>query len=172
MEECARCKSPVSENVLQCPNCGTVLSQPVTMSTSNKAIRRELHKKRAAETAAMKSTIYGGLALMIVAAFVFGTSAWMKSADPPKASPAKSLETVYNSAFDGSVRQVEQYLKRNLKDPDSLQAMEWSPVRKNGSGFVVSVRYRAKNSFGGYIVTAQEFHLDSAGGIVQVLDLN
>ena len=37
---------------------------------------------------------------------------------------------VSNSGWDGSVHQVERYLKQNLKDPSSFEAIEWSPVVK------------------------------------------
>lgn len=64
-----------------------------------------------------------------------------------------------NSAWDGSVHTVKRYLKDNLKDPDSVQYIEWSPVsmleHKGENYWAVRVKYRAKNSFGGYVVSNQ-----------------
>lgn len=61
-----------------------------------------------------------------------------------------------NSEWDASVRPVKQYLRKHLKDPGSVKYIEWSPVhltRVNGSPFWrVRVKYRAKNSFGGYVI--------------------
>ena len=37
-----------------------------------------------------------------------------------------------NSGWDSSVYQVKDYLKLNMKDPDSLQYIEWSKVVKQG----------------------------------------
>lgn len=75
-------------------------------------------------------------------------------------------EVVYNSSWDGSVRQVERYLKNNLKDPDSYQSIEWSKVVKQSDGsFMVRHKYRAKNSFGGYVVEEKIFTLDSSGNV-------
>ncbi len=59
---------------------------------------------------------------------------------------------VKNSPWDGSVYEVEQYLKsRVLKDPDSFQAIEWSRVVKGCGDYAVRLKYRARNSFGGYV---------------------
>jgi hypothetical protein len=82
-----------------------------------------------------------------------------------------SREVVKNSAWDGSVSQVESWLKENLKDPDSLKFVEWSPVSKtNDGGFTVRVKYRAKNSFGGYVVENKVFFLNSAGTVTNNTD--
>lgn len=54
------------------------------------------------------------------------------------------------SGWDGSHRGVEQWLKANLRDPDSYQHINTriTPV-DNGKHALVS-SYRAKNGFGGY----------------------
>ena len=73
---------------------------------------------------------------------------------------------VRSSSYDGSVRQVKTYLKRNLKDPDSFEAIEWSPLNKQSNGgYMVRCKYRAKNSYGGYVVENQVFYLDSKGNV-------
>lgn len=80
-------------------------------------------------------------------------------------------EVVTNSSWDGSVRQVERYLKKNLKDPDSYEAIEWSKVVKNANGtFMVRCKYRAKNSFGGYVIENQIFVLDAQGNVTGATD--
>jgi hypothetical protein len=43
---------------------------------------------------------------------------------------------------------AESLIKKNLRDPDSYQLIEITPK----TGKVVTVRYRAKNGFGGYNV--------------------
>lgn len=73
---------------------------------------------------------------------------------------------VKNSPWDGSVYAVEQYLKSSyLKDPDSFQAIEWGKVIKNCGTYVVSVKYRARNSLGGYVVETRIFTLDADGNV-------
>lgn len=86
-------------------------------------------------------------------------------------SDSKNLGTVYNNSWDGSVSQVEQYLKNNLKDPDSFEAIEWSNVQKESDGsFFVRCKYRAKNSFGGYVIENKIFYLDAQGTVTYFVD--
>ena len=79
---------------------------------------------------------------------------------------------VKNSAWDGSVKQVKEYLKSYyLRDPDSYESIEWSEVKRKEDGYYVRHKYRAKNGFGGYVVANQLFHLDFSGNVVDVKDL-
>ena len=80
---------------------------------------------------------------------------------------------VRNSPWDNSVHQVERYLKRTLKDPDSFEVIQWSNVQdmthnQYGYRYKVMVKYRAKNSFGGYVIESDLFFLDENGRIVKV----
>jgi hypothetical protein len=82
-----------------------------------------------------------------------------------------TLPAVYNSDLDGSVSQVKSYLKHNLADPDSYEAIEWSPVVSDTGAaatyrYAVRHKYRAKNSYGGYEVRDDIFFLDSTGGVL------
>lgn len=82
--------------------------------------------------------------------------------------PAAKVE---NNSWDGSVRQVEKYLKNALKDPKSYESIEWSEVQKDGSNYKVRHKYRAKNSFGGYVISNQIFILNRQGEVINVIDL-
>lgn len=74
-----------------------------------------------------------------------------------------------NSSWDSSVSVVKDYLKGNLKDPDSYEGIEWSEVQKLESGqYMVRHKYRAKNSYGGYVVENQVFFYDETGEIFNV----
>lgn len=79
----------------------------------------------------------------------------------------KGKTEVQNNPWnEGSVRAVEQYLKRGyLKDPDSFQAIEWGTVIKGCGNYVVSLKFRARNSFGGYVVETRIFTLDADGEV-------
>jgi len=76
--------------------------------------------------------------------------------------------SVTNSSYDASVSQVKDYLKKNLKDPKSYEGIEWSKVKEETDGYSVYHKYRAKNSFGGYVIEAQIFYLDFSGNVVRV----
>ena len=79
--------------------------------------------------------------------------------------------TVKNNKWNGGVKQVEDYLKQTLRDPDSYESIEWSEVKRKDDGFYVRHKYKAKNGFGGYVITNQLFHLDFSGNVVDVKDL-
>ena len=83
----------------------------------------------------------------------------------------ESSVEVKNNKWNGGVKQVEDYLERTLRDPDSYESIEWSEVKSKDDGYYVRHKYRAKNGFGGYVVTNQLFHLDFNGNVVDVKDL-
>lgn len=87
-------------------------------------------------------------------------------------SPEKPREAVVNSPWDGSVWQVERYLERNLKDPDSFEAIDWFPVVKSDGAYLVRCRYRAKNSFGGFVIEDRLFQLSPDGDVIAAVDFD
>lgn len=88
-------------------------------------------------------------------------------------TPEPAKEAVYNSEWDGSVKQVEDYLENTLNDPDSYSSVEWGTVVKNPDTkwYIVRHKYRAKNVFGGTIIKHQVFTLDSLGIVLSVSDI-
>ncbi len=96
--------------------------------------------------------------------------------DSKKSSAPK--ETVFNSEWDASVQQVEDYIKNSyLNDPDSYEPISWSKVFKLNDtkeigfpSYQVRHKYRAKNAFGGYVTEEKLFKLDYQGNIVEVRD--
>ncbi len=109
-----------------------------------------------------KTQLISALTGALIFLFFFKTCFW---------SEDKVVEIVSNSAIDASVYQVENYLGKNLNDPDSYEGVEWSEVVEldNGS-FVVRHKYRAKNALGGYVTNNQVFTLSSKGVVIDVKD--
>lgn len=114
----------------------------------------------------VKAVIY----ILVFFGFVVVGTLLTSSPGGDKPKEDKPKEIVHNLSWDGSVLQVESWLKQNLKDPDSFEAIEWSKVIKNGNGYFVRCKYRAKNSFGGYAVENKLFMLNSDGEVVTVTD--
>lgn len=118
---------------------------------------------------ALKKIAVGGIAFLFLLA-VF--KALTEKSPPPSTEAHVNTDYAYlhevsNSPWDGSVRQVEQYLKNNLKDPDSYQSIAWDKVSKMPNGtYVVRHKFRAKNSFGGFSVEDKLFFLDANGNVV------
>jgi hypothetical protein len=98
------------------------------------------------------------------------------------ANPGPPKPAVYNDPYDASVKQVKAWFAANLKDPKSLEVIEWGKVVKyeikygldksiEDGSFKVRVKYRAKNSFGGFGVEEKVFSIDRGGGsITSVVD--
>ena len=111
----------------------------------------------------------------------FGWSAWIRknltdsfSLSPEKERAkriAKFGEPPQNSAWDGSVGCVKDYLKSVANDPDSLRYENWSKPYYSEDGWLIKCDYRAKNSFGGYAREVKWFVIRH-GIVVDVKDLD
>lgn len=110
-----------------------------------------------------KWQVFMGLGIALLAIYFIANSEYEEK-------PAATQEVVRNSPWDSSVSQVKDYLQNNLKDPKSFEAIEWSKVAKTESGFMVRCKYRAKNSFGGYVIENRIFLLDKSGRVLSVFD--
>lgn len=65
---------------------------------------------------------------------------------------------------------VRYYLKYHyLKDPDSYQSIDWNTTQ-SGDKIYVRHRFRAKNSFGGYVVEEKTFIFDTEGNLKEIVD--
>ena len=73
------------------------------------------------------------------------------------------------SPWDGAHRTVENAIEQRLKDPDSYEHIE-TRYRDDGNTLFVVTRYRAKNSFGGYVVNRATATVDLEGSVLE-LDL-
>lgn len=60
--------------------------------------------------------------------------------------------------WDGAVPCVKRALKESMKDPDSFEIIDVSPVVDSGTHWTQRVKYRAKNSFGGFVVEQKLIH--------------
>ena len=146
---CKTCGQLMARRAKACPHCGQIRTTAFTKIIAG---------------------LFGVLVLVLI--FVSITLPDRPQTPAVASRPMPPHEIVYNSPLDGSVRQVEDYLRKNLTDPDSLKVDEWSPVVKEGNGvFMVRCRYRAKNSFGGYVLTNTLFALSPSGVVVSARPL-
>lgn len=115
----------------------------------------------------IRSFLIAFLLLGVAAAIHFLTA-------PP--SNTKRKTGIYN-AKDGSVYQVEEYLKKELAHPESFQAIHWSTVEKSGDLigtliYKVSVIYKAIDKDGKPFMSSKMFELDEAGNVWMVMDVD
>jgi hypothetical protein len=164
MVDCPGCTTRFSETAGNCPQCGCQLTPQIIAES-----------KRKDRNALRVLFIMFGMFIFVVGIAFSGIFPAPKSpSSAPKIAPSKEPppEVVTNSSWDGSVYQVESWLKDNVKDPDSLEFIEWSPVSKTkDGGFMVRAKFRAKNSFGGYVIENKLFFLDSTGSLTKSIDL-
>jgi len=78
---------------------------------------------------------------------------------------------IENSPWDGSVYQVKNYLNKTLKDPKSYESIEWGTVNEKNGYYFVNHKYRAKNSFGGYVIETCTFKLDDNGNVISAVKI-
>lgn len=174
-----------------CPECGAIYSRvdaaQATQAAARASTPSNLERVRTAKASERQrktatwqyGIIFACLAIAIPSWIyheVWGSYAQQRRSEASRmaarAAQATAAPVVSNSAWNGSVLQVEQHLKRHLKDPSSLEVIEWgNVVAAPNNGFIVRVKYRAKNSFGGYAIEQKVFRLDASGGVVGVSDI-
>jgi hypothetical protein len=162
-----------------CPHCGTRMnwgSQNNPQSYKSGGTFKTDSTKTAAN-------ILGGFAIVVLCIINFAfCSQGIGDSSSSSSALTKSLPIVHNSEYDDSVYQVEAWFKENLKDPKSLEIISWGRVWETtmliGDAssnlsipvFEVTVKYRAKNSFGGYVIENKRFTLNKSGMVIQVED--
>lgn len=101
------------------------------------------------------------IAIILGALCILGVSKCDVSRDRTKVENAK----------DGSVWQVKDVIKNNLKDRSSYEPISWGNVeRTSDGGYTVTHTYRAKNSFGGYTVTTIIARINHEGYVVSIAE--
>ncbi len=111
--------------------------------------------------------VVAAILILIVPCCIYYPLKWLGSLLPRPSV----RDVVAASAWDGSISQVEAYLRSVLRDPDSVVFEEWSNVLPQADGtFKVRCQYRAKNGFGGYVRSNQIFTLSSSGSVLEAKD--
>jgi hypothetical protein len=72
------------------------------------------------------------------------------------------------SGYDGSIRSVVKYVKNSMNDPDSFEHVETRTGFYEKESFIVSMKYRGKNPFGGVITKYIDLKVDYSGNVISV----
>lgn len=148
-----------------CPHCESILTISENSMYESSILCpycRNVFKNTFKKDDLKISRIFIFLVIFVLTLSVWGNQCSFEAFD--------NTQTVQNSGIDASVHQVKKYLKNNLKDPKSYESIEWSQVNWNGDQYVVRHKYRAKNSYGGYVVSNKLFYLDRNGYVTKVED--
>jgi len=175
---CHQCGKPLIPESTFCGICGARLIKTTTPKSTQVDINR-IPKPSQKKHGSLKFVFATVIAIWIIYN-LFKPTEGIKSVSTNSDTtstkkgfdPYSTRNIVYNSSWDGSVRQVEDWFERNLKDPKSVDVIEWYEVKKNDQqGFyIVRCDFRAKNSFGGYVVHNYNFYIDFSGNMIGVRD--
>lgn len=152
-------QNPKKQSVF-CPRCGANLVVPdglknereLSCSICGASFSNPLYDSNKGKT---KNRITPKKAIIFIAATIL-IGIWLTNA-----------EMNPNTKMHGA---VQYYLKYEyLKDPDSYQSIDWNTTQ-SGDKIYVRHRYRAKNSFGGYVVEEKTFIFDTEGNLKEIMD--
>lgn len=150
---CIDCNRPVSLRAANCPHCGAPIVAEALASRAE-AIQQARDARRPPPNRKLGWILAIGVPLIVLAIFT----------GPNEARPKGLCD---QSAADGTVWPVRNYLIRNLRDPGSYESVEWSKVvRKSDGSFAVRHRYRAKNGFGALNLEDRTFQLNTQCDVV------
>ena len=129
---CKSCGNMVSPQAAACPKCGAPVPKPTSLVK------------------------LAGMALIVAIIFpVFyscGTLMDRATDAPPPAPPQNPEQIAAKKAKEKTFQTVVaalKHIKRSAKDPESIR---WSTIVANTDASLICIEYRAKNSFGGYVV--------------------
>lgn len=71
---------------------------------------------------------------------------------------------------DEMLQSLDTYLHTHLKDPDSLKDLEWVETVTSGFTYKSHIRFRAANSFGGYVLNEKLIRFNDASEVVEFVD--
>ncbi len=89
-----------------------------------------------------------------------------KSKSTPKTNEERVSEL--QSGYDGSIRSVVKFVKNSMNDPDSFEHVETRTGFYEKESFIVSMKYRGKNPFGGVITKYIDLKVDYSGNVISV----
>jgi hypothetical protein len=75
------------------------------------------------------------------------------------------------SAYDGSHRGLERYIKEHMNDPDTYDHME-TRFLDNGDYILVFTKFRGANAFGGKVINTVSAKVDLEGNVIEIVSQN
>lgn len=74
------------------------------------------------------------------------------------------------STWDGAHRNLEKFIKANMKDPNSYEHVE-TRYSDNGDHLIVVTTYRGTNSFGGVVTSSMKAKVSvSTGQVLEIIE--
>ncbi|MHA8077843.1 hypothetical protein [Aquirufa antheringensis] len=99
----------------------------------------------------------------------------LSSGDDSKTTEKKSVPQTneekvneLQNGYDGSFPSVVKFVKNSMNDPDSFEHVESRTGYYEKESFIVSMKYRGKNPFGGVITKYIDVKLDYSGNVISI----
>lgn len=131
--KCKECGHLISTKATSCPSCGNSKPEPTKYGCG---------------------TIILGIIVVSIFVGIFDDQKERSKPAQPKTAAEIRKDQIAPafSAWDGSHLRLTRYIKEQLKDPDSYKHIK-TTYQDNKDVILISTQYRAKNSFGGYVVS-------------------
>lgn len=147
-----------NEKYIKCLSCGCIIQNPIYVQNRRNKERRQW------------IAVLAFLGIIII----FNISSREYSTSPKSNNRIENYGNSKGLSQTKAMAGVRIYLKQHyLKNPDSYQGISWEAFgvynRDNNTYFALH-KYRAKNSYGGYVVEEKFFVLDSDGNVIKVVD--
>jgi hypothetical protein len=165
--ECTKCKEKINDTLKKCPNCGL--------------IRLSWARKHPFKFTFL--LLISGFFLIIIIGMIIAvnTPASVSNVIKPTSGstatmvPTLSAEQIRDnkikfqfSAWDGSNRALEKYIKSSMNDPKSYEHVE-TRYSDEGDYLFVSTTFRGKNAFGGVVTNNISAKISLDGDIIEIL---
>ncbi|MFT4968107.1 MAG: RNA polymerase subunit RPABC4/transcription elongation factor Spt4 [Candidatus Deianiraeaceae bacterium] len=144
-KKCRKCKKWIAYTCIRCPKC------------KNRSIVIE--------------EILGWIVVGIIVIVVINMFTGESPKKPQKTHEQVITEKIEQSfSWNGAHRGLQNFVKKNLKDPKSYEHIKTTyRHHKHNNTITVNMEYRAKNSFGGYVVETASAVADLNGNLVEIL---
>jgi uncharacterized membrane protein YvbJ len=168
---CSQCGNNLNPNDSFCPKCGKKIEFQLLQIPSSPSINSRPRNTNINNSQDEVSGPIIAIAMVLITIICIVVYKVKKNSDEVAAnSPKKDI--VYNDDYDASVRQIKEYLNATLRDPSSVEYVNWSKVKHEGSDYYVRCKFRAKNGFNGYNIENKVFFIDSTGKVFYTTDFD
>jgi hypothetical protein len=164
--KCPECSKKVSDKAISCPDCGYPIRQEnndcLPLPKSSYQITRLTTPDQSSSVLSKGSKAV----ILFFVTFSLLSVLLMAVIEPeitketyPKASKPLSPDEKRLGKIPFGEAVVSVYLKQSLNDPSSLKDLNCGRITAGSSAWEIDCKYRAKNSFGGYVVENRRFLL-------------
>ena len=147
-----------NEEYIKCLSCGCIIQNPIYIQNKKNKERRQ----------------WIAVLIFLVVVIIFNISSREYSTSSKGNNRIENYGSNKGPSQTKAMAGVRVYLKRHyLKDPDSYEGISWKAFgiyNKDNNTYFALHKYRAKNSYGGYVVEEKLFVLDSDGNVIKVID--